>query len=566
MPTLPDLSFPQVRYGKTEVPWDLRCLVYRGGAAINNRILAKCIASGSLGQPIQGRIPLVVELHDVLTGRLAAGGSRHSTRSSIRLLRTFFSWADENDVSISLESIQSDFSEWTEHLLKRVRLREIDAESVSGPASVVGSVIGEALQLRSGLFRKTRLSATYRDHRRRRKSEKLDLEKTFAFGRALFDIVESLTVRAIRSPLPIKIVFQGGVELEEWTRLRAQEKVKNLAPGVPDSWEKRWVIAQRTAWSDDTSLRTRRPLVNLRIEAELLIFIAQTGMNLAQAHSLKMGRFSYASYIDGYQVRRLYKDRRRGEVEFEIYSEYRPLFEAYLEWRNEMLGTQEGLLFPLSSPLGRADDKAPNFTAVRKRVALIGIPFVTPRSLRKSRVNWLKRRSRDDDLTAEMSQHTKQTLLANYDIPDHQVAMVEISRFQALTIAALEAAGPGVCEKVAPAPLAWSPSAPSPDCVSPAGCLFCVHQRDIDTFDHMWSLATFRYLKSLELTRYRPPEGSHASHPAAEAVEIITQKLLVFRNGNSARAGWIHEAIARVEEGHYHPKWDGFIQLMEIRK
>lgn len=564
---LPDLTFPQIEYGATEARWDLRCLVYRGGAATNFRTLAASVASGMLGAPIKCRIPLAIAVHDVLTARLAVGGSRHTTRGTLTVVRLLFAWADKVDATVSIETIQSVYTEWTEHLLTRVRNDSgISARTAVTQAGTVGAVIDEMLELNAGVLRTTRLFRTYGGTRRRRPKAKLNLEHTFAFGHALFDITQSLTVEAIRSPLPIKIRFSGGVELEEWTRLRSPNKVKNLAPDSPDSWEKRFVVTQREAWSADTSLRTRRPLANLRVEAELLIFIAQTGMNMAQAHTLKMGRFSYASHLDGYQVQRRYKNRRRGEVEFEIFSEYRPCFEAYLAWRDEMFGDTSDMLFPISSPHGRARDMPPTLSSIRKRVELVGIPFMPPRELRKTRVNWIKRRSKDDDLTAEMAQHTKATLLSDYDIPDHQVALIEVTRFHEMTVAAMEAPGPVVCEGGSPTPLAPSDTSPEPDCISPAGCLFCAHQRDVNSLDHMWSLATFRYLKSLELTRYKPAAGNEATHPAQEAIERITLKFHRFQAKGAKLSDWIAEAVARVNEGHYHPKWEGFVHLMEFRR
>lgn len=101
--------------------------------------------------------------------------------------------------------------------------------------------------------------------------------------------------------------------------------------------------------------------------------------------------------------------------------------------------------------------------------------------------------------------------------------------------------------------------------MSPAGCLFCDHQRDLDSEDHVWSLATYRHYKSLELARYMRLSKSGAPHPAAAAVERITAKLRRFEASSEVRKCWVREALARVDEGNYHPKWDGFIQLLEAR-
>ena len=565
---LPDLSFPQIAYGGLEVPWDLRCLLYRGGAATDSRRLLDRIKNGELGKPIAGRLPLVVELHRVLVDRLTINGSRATTRGSILVLRQFYSWVDKHSPSSipSIDSIQTDYTEWTDHLLRRAReLSDIDPSYALNQAGIAGNIIDEILDLNIGVAKKTLLFRTFGGSRRKRPNTKQNLENTFAFGNALFDITQSLSAEAIRGPLPIKIAFRDGTVLEEWTRLRDPAKVKHLSPDAPDSWLKRWVVGKRQEWSDDTSLRTRRPLATLRMEAELLIFIAQTGMNLAQAHSLKAGHFIFASHLDGYQVRRRYKNRRKGEVEFEIFSEYRPFFEAYLAWREEMFDGVNDLLFPIESHAKRARDIPPTFSAVKKRLNVIGVPFVCPRDLRKTRVNWIRRRSKDDEMAAEMAQHTLETSLSDYDRPDHQVAMIEISQFHELSRSAIEAPGPVACGGGPATAIAPSDTAPKPDCVSPAGCLFCLEQRDVDTFDHMWSLATFRHLKSLELARYRPAAKDRSGHPAEDAIIVITEKFERFRV-HPPRAAWIDEALQRVEEGDLHPRWHGFVRLMEIRR
>src|SRR3546814_1685373 len=92
------------------------------------------------------------------------------------------------------------------------------------------------------------------------------------------------------------------------------------------------------------------------------MFISQTGMNLAQAHNIKVGDFHYSSYLDGYQVRRRYKARRHGDVEFYIYEDYRAHFERYLEWRRAIFpDDSDGLMFPLVRVGGRSVEKAPQF-------------------------------------------------------------------------------------------------------------------------------------------------------------------------------------------------------------
>jgi integrase len=133
------------------------------------------------------------------------------------------------------------------------------------------------------------------------------------------------------------------------------------------------------------------------------------------------------SHLDGYQVKE-YKARRGGTVLFEIFSEYKPHFERYLAWRRQLF-PHSNRLFPFIGIRGRRPDRVVDSHRLREACKGLGLPFVSPRALRNTRVNWLLRMTGDPDLTAEMAQHTKRTLLEVYERPSLQRAMVEVTRF-----------------------------------------------------------------------------------------------------------------------------------------
>lgn len=564
--SIPNLTFQMVLYGTHETPWDLRPFLYRGGAGANTKLVEKQIAQGTLGPPLLDRLPLVEKLHEHIEGKLAGGGSRNTAKHNIRLLRSFFAWADKVGRTVTLESVEGVYIEWADHLIHRHRVGEISDKYVYQKAVVIAKVFDDVLERRVGLLTKTRIRrSNYLRPVLGTQADKQNLEHTFAFGHVLLDITDALSVEGILGPLPVTIRFRTGQVIEEWLRLKPPELVKSLRENTRP-FNRRRAIAKRAAWEADTSLRTRFPLVNLRIQAEMLIFIAQTGMNLEQVHTLKMCKFRYQSHLDGYQVYRVYKGRRHGEVAFEIFSQYREVFERYLVWRAAIFpGDDEGLLFPLVRN-GRALAVAPELFAVEKLCKKLGVRFVPPRVLRKTRINWLLRRSHDPAMTAEMHAHTQETLIRIYEQPNLQVAMVEISRFHARTNPAIVPPGPGECVEAVPQAVPDAPpEATTPDCISPAGCLFCVHQRDIDTEDYVWSLASYRYLKSLELACFRPSAKRISPHPVIAAIDRVTAKLKYFEQSSEVRRLWVRESLARVEEEHHHPRWDGFIRLLEVR-
>lgn len=96
-----DLTFPMLEYGATETPWDLRPLLFRGGAAAKVKHVGRQIAQSELGSPLPERFELVTRLHEHMTDDLAGGGSRFSVQNKISALRRFFAWIDSENVNLS---------------------------------------------------------------------------------------------------------------------------------------------------------------------------------------------------------------------------------------------------------------------------------------------------------------------------------------------------------------------------------------------------------------------------------------------------------------------------------
>lgn len=570
---LPDLTFPMMEYGREETPWDLKPLLYQGAAGANVRRVAQQIASGRFGQPLPERIELVTSIHSVLVASLIAGGSSRTVFSKIRNLRTFWSWAEQaiEDRPLYRESIEATYRHWTDYLLHRVRLKTIVAETAHSLACTVSSVLDEVLDRNTGLLETTRIRRPKKGKRASGgiEADKQNLAETFAFGHLLLDIINGLSGQAIWGPLPIRIPLRSGLELQEWSGLRASENLVILKPGYKPKSAASNLVAKRLNYENDRTLRTRYPLVNLRLEAELLVFISQTGMNLAQAHQLKLSQYSYKSTIDGYEIRE-YKARKKGAVLFEIFAEYRPVFENYLAWRKSIFPDSQEL-FPFIRRGGRVLTTPPGLTKLRQYICpKTGIKFVPPRQQRHIRINWLLRQSRNSDLTAEQAQHTKETLLRVYEQPSLQVAMTEIIQFwpsidPALGMKPMLSPAPGVCDGVPLVMPNMPVESPKPDCRTPAGCLFCAHHRDIDSQDYVWSVACMRYLKTIVLRGFRPVKKGVAdtARHIDLTLEVLSAKLKWFHESNEQRKSWVQEALERVEESDFHPHWRYLIESAE---
>lgn len=556
-----------ITYSKAETPWDLTPLLYFGGAALYVKSAKTKIAQNEVGDLLIERIELVQRLHLNLIDDLARGGSRFSVQNKMHCLRRFFAWADRENLRLSLDAISDTFFKWADHQIHRFRIeRSVSQRSIYDTASVTATLFDNVLNRHTSLIKETRIRKPRgKGKLHTSQVDKQNIEESFAFGNLLADVCDGLTLEATRGPLPVFIPLRTGQVLEQWSHLKHPDSSSRTRPQTAAT--ARASLAARTAWEAELSLRTRFPVLNLRIEAELLMFIAQTGMNLQQAHTLRMDQYHYTSHIDGYQVRS-YKNRRHGEVIFEIFSDYKDWFKRYLKWRNAWFSdTSETQLFPLIRK-SRVDGVAPQFNCLGRICTSLKIALVRPAKLRGTRVNWLLRETLNPEQTAEMAQHSVETLIRVYADPHPQLAMVEITRFHQQTDPVISPPGPGSCVQPVPESISDIPDEASrPDCINAAGCLFCTHHRDIESEDHVWSLSSFRHLKLLELARYRPPvKPVHIQQPALITVERLTDKLKFFEDSSSVQKEWVAEAQARIREGDYHPAWDGFIQLFETHR
>ncbi|WP_296130411.1 hypothetical protein [Pseudomonas sp. Ga0074129] len=560
MAALSDLTFINVQYGKLETPWSFNSLYYKGLSSIPIDQVTRLIAKGNIPLPNKARENLARRFYQCLQGEIDAGKSPRTIKSTHQVMRSFYAWGDANGKKMIETSIEQTFLDWCDWMLDRARGNTKSEQNAFSRGVRVGSLIDNALGRTRTLISYSRLRKKTKPKDWGKNSDKINFEKLFSMGGALLDICNSLKISDIKGPIPIALNFRSGVTIPHWSGLIP---TKNLKWGGMQSINKKPLI-KRAIRMADTSWGSRYSVMNLRIEAEILIFIAQTQMNLTQVLELPNDKFTYQSVSNGYRVDRLYKERREGEVSFSIFSEYRLHFEKYLEWRN-LLYPRDGLLFPLRSHFERAPTSNPKFGGVRKILDNLSIEYITPRALRDSKVNWLLRRTRDPSLTAEMAQHTEATLLQVYDKPNHQAALAELTRYHQKNDAALEPPGPGVCIEAQPIEIFQAvKGTPKPDCTNPAGCMFCEHQRDIAEFDHVWSLFSYRYLKSVELATNRPTSAERGQHPASMVIDAITKKIEAFSSTPEFKP-WIAESATRLEEGRHHPKWDGFIRLMESR-
>lgn len=564
MMTIPNLTFPGLPYGTHEGRFDFRSLLYSGASAVPSDKVMLTIEKNKFGSPDYKRLPLAVAFHDELSSQILRGIKSTTVKNRIRMLRAFYAWCDANGEKMTMENLPSAYRSWVEHLLFKVRIeKSIYNLSAYRVAKTIDRLIKPALGLSLGLISTTRLKPNTRKHKALgSEADKQNLEKTFEFGQFLIDIIRGLTTDAVSGALPVEVRLRNGEVLTEFCGVRDLDIEKSYAKPA----ERQRFIKRRSPIAAKSVFSKRSSIVNLRISCELLIFISQTGMNLSQAANLKKGQFRYQTDGNDVLIYRVYKGRRGGEVEFTAFKEYDVIFRSYLDWLEVLGESEDDRLFPFvywhKIP---ATDNLPVFINIIKRCKSSGVDYFGPAALRKTRINWLLRKTRSPDLVAEIAQHSKEVLLSIYEEPHHQVAAIEISKFYQTIDPAVPSTGPGMCVSPgSPLPQTLIDNAYVPDCITPAGCLFCEYQRDLDTEDYVWSLTTYKYLKSLELDRYTPPEKQLTTHPVTVLIDRINQKLAHYSESADYRELWVTESEIRIREGRFHPYYEGLINLMEL--
>lgn len=559
--SIPDLTFPLMEFGSKQSHWDFSIFLYKGGSVLSFDKFKQALIEKKLGEPLLERLTLIAKLHDEVNADLVSGKSKVTIKTYYFQLKSFFSWLDINVDNVKLESIESSYFKWCDHLINRQRIfKEISHSTLYSQALMVGTLLDKVLVNNYSIFRKTGIQRESNSAKFNQTiSSKLLLKDTLDFGRSLISITHQLTTEKINEKLPVSINIDNQ-QITIWAGFKKPSgKNSYIRPSHLAEMEK-----ARINTGDEMSYRRRIPVINIRIEAELLIFIAQTGMNLEQARNLKLDDFVYTSHLDGYQVK-AYKSRRSGNVLFEIFKEYRQHFELYLKWRKEWFEDKgNDLLFPFIF----SEDKVvspPDFFRIRRLAKEYNLPFIGPKLLRKARVNWMLRTNLTPQQVADSSQHDLKTLFQSYDMPNPQVAMMEIAQFHKLKENSIPSAAPGVCAFQIPiSSKTIEDLPPKPDCINSAGCLFCTNHRDIDSEDHIWSLASYRHLKSIELASFKKANLKDIKNPIEVIIERITEKLNYFENSSEERKKWVIEALNKIEEGDYHMMWDGLIQLQEL--
>lgn len=555
---IPDLTLHGLALGPNQNPIDLRWLLYKGAASIRGCNVKKVVESGRLGQPLLERLILLSAIHRHWQARVTAGTmGTMSAQGYWHRLRTFVSFADGANKQLTLVGAMGLYLAYCAHTKRRSDISTRTRYHYSLQlATIVAPVLGmdtRKLQWKTKIRMPRRLG---------NQTAKENLHGTAAFVQTMLETAEQLTVDVVRGPVPVTLRYAAGGEhtIHLGLPLQPLERLKLDAP----SKYKRAVNA-REHRANDLSNRARAALINLRLDAELLVFINQTGCNLTQALQLTGSLFRYQS--DGDYLRLfIWKNRAKHSVELRIHKGYRTRFEEYLKWRSALFPDDpDGLTFPFVYNDGEHTMQRTSwsFAEVRKLMKSIGLPFIHSQQLRKTIANFTRRKT-SRQVAAELLSNKEKTFRENYEVVHHQTAVAELVTFWSDTEALVSAVGPGGCQQTAPQSRSDAPrGAPKPDCENSGGCLFCDKNRDLRSFDHIWNLASLHQLKLAEFNADRTPLCREKDHPVALTIERIAAKLDALMALRGEYSAWVTEARLRVREGRYHSFYTAAFDVLE---
>lgn len=120
---LPDLTFPNVEFGKTETHWNMNVLLYLGGAAAEAKLVSELIANSTLGEAQLERLELVTGLHEEISSQVSSGGARATAIDQLTRLRAFFSFADRSRKPLTLDTVVETYCVWADSPSSTVRAK-----------------------------------------------------------------------------------------------------------------------------------------------------------------------------------------------------------------------------------------------------------------------------------------------------------------------------------------------------------------------------------------------------------------------------------------------------------
>lgn len=551
--------------------YDFRAFLHKGGALLSPVKSRDDLARRRAGPLHVGRLQLVKALHAAFTDRKVSGAAQYTLGGLIVSIRQFWQFCDRENIrfrGLDTATIRRAIRAFATELVQKFRSGKIQERNAGATAWNTVGLLADALDLEARELVGRTTMPRVNPGLQARAHDKLDLAVVDEFSRDLASLVGSLEGERIYGGYPIPLALSGGKIIRYWGHGPTPIGEKLTFKG----WDKARIAAHRNF---DKSYQRRIPLLQIRVQAEFLRFVECTGMNLAQALELTLGSVQYQSYSGEFEATG-FKDRAGHDVSFRITKQYRPAFDRYLAFRlNAFKGQAATALFPFVGKGGKESKHIATrgFQTLRRIFVKAGKPFLPPSLLRYAKAQRLIRLiATGGNIAAVASalQNTVDIVMRSYLTGSQQMAVAEFTKFLR-TVAERSANHPvragGDCG--APGhPVAipcHAKGVPKPDCINPAGCLFCRHYRGVRSKGYLQKILSYRSFLRLR-ARFPSSSTELVDEVIAPTISRINDYVeSVAQASPELRAAAI-AVSASIENGEYHPAWRGWIELLELQE
>lgn len=533
--------------------YDLRVLSAVGGAKKVPRETLEENAIRELPQPAPQRLQLVQKIYAHLKDQLESGGSARTLNGHLGALRMYIRFCDEGHTPLIKEKhdLRTSFKIWVNSIWIRVDSEVLNEKSAGAYCWSVAAILAGSQNISSEEFaagiRMPRINTN-----ESRRTENYDYLAICRFNQDIEDICTSLTYESMMGSWPITIRFRDDSKFFYNGQGRPASEIRKSGE-LPEA-----SFAKLIARDSDTSLERRRSVIQLKTEAEFLRFVDQTGMNDQPARDLLVGSASFRSHASTYLVKG-FKNRAGHAIAIRIPITYRKEFEKWLSIRSQIYTKDELHLFPTGK--NRGGNVGRIFRHLKRPL------------FRTQAIRWGQAQKRLHSTqgahprdVSQFLQNSLPVLFRSYVKGSRQIATEELSRFLNSIhgnrrISQVRAGGgcsspsnPKVIEIAAE-------HLPIPDCINPAGCLFCKQYKAVESFDYLHRLISYRKFVRLRMScEGFPSENRHAQD--FPLVERINDFLDLIAGRSAKLSEDLKRAQVMVEAGNLHPTWQGWVDLL----
>jgi integrase len=501
------------------------------------------------------RVHLVKSFLEFLSQYIYLGRSKNSIRSIYYEFVSFVNWCDLNmqDGLDNQVLIRDAYIKYSDNLLEKVKHNTIKYQTAYSSQRTVRVILTWIFkEVNNRFLEGVRVIKKSNNHLSSiEPPSESDAKKALSLYQTLFSRLSKFVVDFEHYPIKLKLevgnywlfpnevpfIFESNDALKtgrfisynyHQNRLNTFDeifqKLRNINPKSHrrNAWKALKNAKSKLQSANFDKFHLRRILVaTLAQQSFIMLFLANTGMNLSQARSLKWDCDEYEVKIERLGFKTIKCRAGNKDVQFFVSSDFFPIFKKYLQLRRYLIEAHQG-----------KNSKNLFFTSQRGELNQINMNFSTNINMRLNRLfdfninintrewrayksDWLIRNT-DIATTAMVLQNTTDTVIKHYIAGSEVTAGLEFTNFfkalnQKLIIEFKDTSDSillGQCTSVNnPMSILVGETKFTPACNKPEGCLFCanyaVHSDEID----IRKLLSYRYV--LEQCRVLSDSDEH---------------------------------------------------------